>query len=822
MSHKLYRITEIKELINAEGIINEPEATLRTLTFDSRKLTDVEHALFFALKGRRDGHEYLQEVYDQGIRNFVVSEDIIALSKYKDVNLLQVTNTMQALQTLTAWHRKQFDYEVIAITGSNGKTIVKEWLYQLLAPEKNIIRSPKSYNSQIGVPLSVWEMNDEHSMAIFEAGVSHSGEMINLAQIIQPTIGILTNIGEAHNEGFADRDEKIREKLILFENTDLFIYSPKYLKGYTGEIPGKEKFTWSWDEDADLRLIDDEVLEDKYLFIRGTYKGRDVQCVVPFIDAASVENAICCWATILALGYLPQDADIRLEKLHPIKMRLELKDGINNCSIIDDSYSSDISSLAIALDFLKQQNQHLKRTLILSDIPEAGIDSDSLYAQVSNLLDNKEVDRFIGVGEEISKHSEKFKTEVSFFKDTDELINNLEALKLYNETILIKGARSFGFERVSTLLTKKVHETMLEINLNALEHNLNYYKSNLKKGVKLMAMVKAFSYGSGSFEIANLLQFNKVDWLAVAYADEGVTLRKAGITLPIMVMNPDVMAFDIMVEHSLEPEIYSLRVLKDFVEVLNRKNQEDYPIHIKLDTGMHRLGFLPSDIPQLLKELQSCEAIKIKTIFSHLVASEDPASDNFSHQQITLFTETTSQIEEAVGYPFLRHISNTSGISRLPEAQFDMVRLGIGLYGIDNAFKNKRSPLQTVTTLKTSISQIKILEPGDTVGYNRKGVLPDGGKVATVKIGYADGYSRKLGNGHGKMLVNGVEVPTIGNICMDMCMLDITGVNAKEGDEVIVFNDVIRVEDLAKQMDTIPYEVLTGISERVKRVYYYE
>ncbi|MGV3509111.1 MAG: bifunctional UDP-N-acetylmuramoyl-tripeptide:D-alanyl-D-alanine ligase/alanine racemase [Sphingobacteriaceae bacterium] len=822
MSHKLYRVTEINELITAEGIINLPEATLRTLTFDSRKLTDIEHALFFALKGRRDGHEYLQEVYDQGIRNFVISDYSKVLTRYKDVNILLVADTMQALQTLTAWHRKQFEYPVIAITGSNGKTVVKEWLYQLLAPEKNIIRSPKSYNSQIGVPLSVWEMNDEHSMAIFEAGVSHTGEMINLARIIQPTIGILTNIGEAHNEGFADREEKIREKLLLFENADLFIYSPNYLKGYIGEIPGKEKFTWSWDEDADLRLIDDEVLEDKYLFIRGKYKGRDVQCVVPFIDAASVENAICCWATILALGYLPQDADLRLEKLHPIKMRLELKDGVNNCSIIDDSYSLDISSLAIALDFLKQQNQHLKRTLILSDVPETGIDSDSLYNQVATLLENKDVDRIIGVGEEIGKHAEKFKTEASFFKNTDELINNIELLKLHNETILIKGARSYGFEQVSTALTKKVHETMLEINLNALEYNLNYYKSNLKKGVKLMAMVKAFSYGSGSFEIANLLQFNKIDWLAVAYADEGVTLRKAGITLPIMVMNPDVMAFDTMVEHSLEPEIYSFRVLNDFIEALNRKNQESYPVHLKLDTGMHRLGFLPSDVPQLLEKLQSCEAIKIKSIFSHLVASEDPQSDEFTQGQIALFTQITQQIEQSIGYSFLRHISNTSGISRLPQAQFDMVRLGIGLYGIDSSFKNKKTPLQTVTTLKTSISQIKELQPGDTVGYNRKGVLPKGGKVATVKIGYADGYSRNLGNGNGKMLVNGVKVPTIGNICMDMCMLDITGINAKEGDEVIVFNDVIRVEDIADQIGTIPYEVLTGISERVKRVYYYE
>ncbi|MBC8054169.1 MAG: bifunctional UDP-N-acetylmuramoyl-tripeptide:D-alanyl-D-alanine ligase/alanine racemase [Sphingobacteriaceae bacterium] len=823
MAHKLYPVTEIKEVIKAEGVLNAPEAHIRTIAYDSRKLTDLQHALFFALKGRRDGHDYLQEVYEQGIRNFVISDNSTFLNKKDDANIFLVNDTLQALHWLTCHHRKQFEYPVIAVTGSNGKTIVKEWLYQLLAPEKHIIRSPKSFNSQIGVPLSVWEMQDDHTMGIFEAGVSHTGEMINLARVIQPTIGILTTIGEAHNEGFADKEEKIREKLLLFENTDLFIYSPKYLKGYTGEIPGKKKFTWSWeDDDADLRLIDDEVLEDKYLFIRGKYQARDVQCAVPFTDAASVENAICCWATVLALGYLPQDADLRLEKLHPIKMRLELKDGINNCSIIDDSYSSDISSLAIALDFLKQQNQHHKRSLILSDIPEAGIDSDTLYSQVAKLLESKEVDRFIGVGEEISKHADKFNIEKTFFKDTNDLVSNLGTLKLLNETILIKGARAFGFEKVSTVLTKKVHETMLEINLNALEYNLNYYKSQLRKGVKLMVMVKAFSYGSGSFEIANLLQFNKIDWLAVAYADEGVTLRKAGITLPIMVMNPDVMAFDTMVEHSLEPEIYSFRILKDFIEALNRKNRENYPVHIKLDTGMHRLGFMNTDIDKLLREIESCPAIKIQSVFSHLVASEDPASDDFTRGQIDLFTEITQRIEKSVGYTFLRHISNTSGISRIPEAQFDMVRLGIGLYGIDSSFKDKKSPLQTVTTLKTSISQIKKLQPGDTVGYNRKGVLPNGGKVATVKIGYADGYSRRLGNGKGKMLVNGVVVPTIGNICMDMCMLNIGGLNANEGDEVIVFNEVIRVEEIAEQIETIPYEVLTGISERVKRVYFYE
>lgn len=822
MIHKRYSITEVKQILLAEGTLVNTEMNIRTIAYDSRKLTDLKNSLFFAIKGRADGHDFIEDVYEQGIRNFVISDSSVSQTNYKDANFLLVKDTLQALQLLSCHHRKQFEYPVIAVTGSNGKTVVKEWLYQLLAPEQNIVRSPKSYNSQIGVPLSVWEMTQEHTLAIFEAGVSRTGEMINLARVIQPSIGILTNVGEAHNEGFSDREEKIREKLVLFQDTDLFIYCTKYLRYYAGEIPGKKHFTWAWDEEADLSIIGDEVLEEKFLFLRAKYLGEDIQCVVPFIDAASVENAISCWATMLALGYLPQDADLRLEKLHPVKMRLELKDGINDCSIVDDSYSSDISSLAIALDFLKQQNQHAVRTLILSDIPETGIDADTLYTQVAQLLENKDVSRFIGVGPEISKHADKFNLETAFFNDTSDLLLKLKTLKLYNETILLKGARSFGFERISTALTKKVHETVLEINLNAIEHNLNYYKSLLDDEVKLMIMVKAFSYGSGSYEIANLLQFNNVDWLAVAYADEGVTLRNAGITLPIMVMNPDQMAFDTIIENSLEPEIYSISVLKDFIELLKLKNKTNYPIHIKLDTGMHRLGFTSADLNQLLEEIQQCQAVKIVSCFSHLVASDDAESDDFTNKQIDLFEDMTRQLETVTQYAFVRHIANTSAISRHPRAQFDMVRLGIGLYGFDSTYKSKRSPLHTVTTLKTNISQIKELQPGETVGYNRKGQMPNGGKIATIKIGYADGYNRKLGNGVGKMLLNGVQVPTIGNICMDMCMIDITGVNANEGDEVIVFNDSGHIEDIAAQLETIPYEILTCISERVKRLYYYE
>lgn len=819
MNHILYSVEELLGMMHAKPFIQNKDCSIRTLLTDSRKLRDVKHGLFFALKARRDGHTFIPEVYDSGVLNFVISDPDFDTKAFHEANFLLVDDTLAALQDLAAAHRNRFNYPLIGITGSNGKTIVKEWLYQLLAPDKNIIRSPKSYNSQIGVPISIWEMSVENDLAIFEAGVSKVGEMERLARIIQPTIGILTNIGEAHEAGFKSLDEKISEKLKLFQGVDLFIYSHKYLEHYQGEIPGTNKFSWSLYNEANLTVFDDEVLEHKYRFLRARFNGKEIQAMIPFSDQASIENAIICWATLLAMGYQPEEVDRRLGKLIPVGMRLELKTGINNCSVIDDSYSLDLSSLAIALDFLKQQNQHLRKTLILSDIPGTG--SEQVYDQVRSLLENKSVDRLIAVGEQISNFAIDFPFEIETFESTADLLAHFSTLHFQNETILLKGARAFGFEQVSRLLTQKVHETILEINLTALEHNLNHYKSQLGAGTKIMAMVKAFSYGSGSFEIANLLEFNKVDYLAVAYADEGVALRKAGCTLPIMVMSPDEMAFDTILEHKLEPEIYSLRILKEFEKVLNQKKLKNYPVHIKLDTGMHRLGFMNTEIKELLQFLINSSTIRVQTVFSHLVASEDLLQDDFTKEQIALFSALADKLSADLDYTFMRHIANTSGISRWPNARFDMVRLGIGLYGIDTAYRTN-SPLQTVTSLKTSISQIKTIPAGDSIGYGRAGKMPAGGKIATVKIGYADGYNRALGEGRGKMIVNGKTVPIIGRVCMDMCMLDITGIDAEEGDEVIVFNDQIRVEDIAKELDTIPYEVLSGISQRVKRIYYYE
>ncbi len=819
MNHLIYQVNELKEAMQAQAFVNKPEAGIRTLLTDSRKLSDASYGLFFALIQRRDGHYFIPEVYRSGVRSFVISDPGFDRSPYPEANFFLVNNTLNALQHLAAHHRNKFNYPVIAITGSNGKTIVKEWLFEVLSSKYKIIRSPKSYNSQIGVALSVWEMTDEHEMAIIEAGISQRGEMESLARIICPSIGILTHIGAAHDEGFASKEEKLQEKLKLFYSADLLICPKESLLGSDDDL--KPTFIFSWGENgADLQIKKIKHTEQGAA-ITAKYQENELTIQIPFKDEASIANAITCWATLLALGKETASLSNHLSHLHPVQMRLELKKGINNCSVIDDSYSCDISSLSIALDFLKQQNQHTRRTLILSDIPESGTMPDQLYQQVAKLIEQKTVNRLIGIGPELSKHAGNFPADALFYTSTHDFLTNFANMNFEDEAILIKGARSFQFEHISKLLVQKVHETVLEINLNALEHNLNHYRSKLNPGVGLMVMVKAFSYGSGSFEIANLLQFNKVDYLAVAYADEGVALRQAGITLPIMVMSPDIMSIDAIIAHQLEPEIHSFRIFKAFESSLKRHGKENYLVHLKLDTGMKRLGFTSSEIPKLISDLKNTSSFRIKSVFSHLAAAEDPKEDDFTRSQIDLFTDLSHQIQQALPYNIFRHLANTSGISRWPGAQFEMVRLGIGLYGIDKSTSNSKA-LQTVTQLKTTVSQVKQIKPGETIGYNRKGVLLKGGQIATVKIGYADGYSRLLGEGKGKMLINGHLVPTIGSICMDMCMLDVSGFDVNEGDEVIVFNEEIRVEDLAKAMYTIPYEVLTGISQRVKRIYYYE
>ncbi|WP_316804417.1 bifunctional UDP-N-acetylmuramoyl-tripeptide:D-alanyl-D-alanine ligase/alanine racemase [Pedobacter nototheniae] len=819
MLNPIYTVSKIAEILKAQSKLVDEQSIIQFLVIDSRSVLVPENSLFFALASHRNGHEFIKDAYQKDIRNFVIS-DSKYISVYPDCNFIIVNDVLEALQTLVKYHRNHFHLKTIGITGSNGKTIVKEWLYQLLATDFNIVRSPKSYNSQIGVPLSVWQIDARNDLGIFEAGISAVNEMENIAGIIQPEIGILTTIGEAHAEGFSSKKEKLTEKLKLFRNSDLFIYSPEYTNEINiKDLPGKKQFSWSSKQVADLQIIAVEPIEGN-CYLRAIYQNREIECMLPFKDKASIENGMICWATLLALGYTPEQADLRLEKLSHVSMRLELKNGINQCSVIDDSYSADISSLAIALDFLNQQNQHPKKTVILSELFETGKEDLDLYTEIADLLAQKKVSRLIGIGTRIAKFANLFKFETQFFDTTNDFIEAFPGLVFNHETILVKGSRRFEFGKISKLLTQKIHDTVLEIDLNAMVGNLQFYRSKLAPGVKIMAMVKAFSYGSGSFEIANLLQFHKVDYLAVAYADEGLALRKAGITLPIMVMSPEESAFEAIIKNNLEPEIYSVEILKSFLNALS-DYEFNYPVHIKIDSGMHRLGFDRPEVETLLGLLKDNAKIKVQSIFSHLVASDAAEHDGFTQTQIDKFNPIANQIADALGYKPLFHISNTSGITRWPDAQMDMVRLGIGLYGFDSGLYQNRG-LQTVMVLKTTITQVKQLEAGETVGYSRKGIMKKGGRIATVKIGYADGYSRAFGNGTGKMLLNGYLVPTIGSICMDMTMLDVTDLDVKPGDEAIVFNGEHTIMQLAEEVNTIPYEILTNISQRVKRVYFYE
>ncbi len=799
-----------------------------TLLMDSRKVLFPQGSLFFALDGpRRKGIDFIDELYQKGVRSFVIAEklDPGILKRCPEANLLFVNNVLDALQSLAAAHRKRFQYPVIGITGSNGKTIVKEWLYQLLGDRFHIVRSPKSYNSQIGVPMSVWQMTPEHNLAIIEAGISQPNEMNKLQAIIQPTIGVLTFIGDAHAEGFDSMQQKINEKLSLFHSCGCLVYAADdplvatSVKTFSQQAnPSMRLFSWGYQGSVDLLItqIDKRITET---IVHAKHEHTDFSFMVPFTDEASIFNAISCAAVMLCMGLSTAAIAVAMNELRPVAMRLELKQGISQCSIINDSYSSDINSLTIALDFLMQQNQHQKKTVILSDMLQSGKSSQALYTEIASILKQKDLYRFIGIGPELSTHAGLFTgwTDVQFFISTEAFLQEVEVTQFQNEAILLKGARSFAFEKIGTLLEQKIHETVLEINLNALRSNLSIYRKAVKPSVKLMAMVKAFSYGSGTYEIANLLQQEGIEYLGVAYTDEGVELRKAGIRTPIMVMNTTAMGFENLVSYQLEPELYSFSILHALKSHLIRHQISHYPIHIKLDTGMHRLGFMPGEVKDLCQLLQQDDTFVVRSVFSHLVASENPAEDSFTTQQGNLFEQMVNQIELAIGYTCIKHIANTAAIKRHPSLQADMVRLGIGLYGVDSQY-----PVESVTTLKTTISQIKHLPKGETVGYGRRGVLHQDATIATVRIGYADGYARSFSNGTGKMLVNGQLAPVIGNVCMDMTMLDITGIPASEGDEVIVFGKDLSVNTVAGWAHTIPYEILTNISHRVKRVYFQE
>lgn len=800
----------------------------KLLLIDSRKLIFPAQSIFFAIKGRlTDGHHFIAELYQQGVRHFVLSE-APALEKYPEANFIVRPNVVQVLQEYAQYHRAQFELPVIAITGSNGKTILKEWLSQLLEQDYTLAKSPKSYNSQIGVPLSVLAINAQHNLAIFEAGISTVGEMQQLQAILKPSIGIFTNIGKAHASGFSNLEEKIKEKLYLFRQARILIYSINHKllhQKITKTFTNTGTQLWSWGASTEAKIPMYTQVRTHKTLVQIHWTNKIVHLAIPFTNTAAIENCLHTVATLLYLGLPIQTIEQRIEKLRDVPMRLELKEGINNSQIIDDSYNNDLEGLKVALDFLQQKHKtspEYSKTLILSDIPE--FKNHQQYRSIARLLQEHQIQKFIGVGPVLSQVAAYFNAiaETYFFETTNDLIANLGAkISFYQESILLKGARAFEFERIAQQLKKRIHGTILEINLEAVTNNLQIYKNQLLPKTKMMVMVKASAYGSGSYEIAQLLQYNHVDYLGVAYVDEGVALRKRGIQLPIMVMNSAAYEFEILCKHRLEPVVYSLSMLNAFVHFLTTKALDTpYPIHLELDTGMHRLGFVADEMPVLLSTLRKHQSLlDLKGIFSHLAASDEQQHDSFSKQQIQTFQDLAQEIEQHLSITTIKHLLNSAGITRFPKHQFDMVRLGIGLYGID---PNQQLPLlQNVICLKTSIAQIKTLDAKETVGYSRKGTLKQPSRIAILSIGYADGFLRAFGNGNAQVKINNQLAPTIGNICMDMCFVDISHLpEAKEGDEVIIFDQREMIEALAQTLETIPYEILTNISARVPRIFY--
>jgi len=817
-----YNISKIAEITGKSLIRNND--IIRLLLTDSRRLISPSDTIFFALEGERhNGHDYIKDLYTKGVKSFVVSETYKIANELSDANYIKTIDTLSALQQLTQYHRKSFQNQVIAITGSNGKTIVKEWLFHCLSVVKSVTRSPKSYNSQIGVPLSVWLLEQDSDIGIIEAGISMPGEMEKLQKIIQPTMGILTNIGEAHQENFNSIEQKIDEKLLLFGNCEILIYCKDHdlidRRVNQSDLAGTVKlFRWSFSQKADLQILNVKK-ESNRTFLTGLYKGKSYDIEIPFTDKAAIENAVHVWATLINLNTDQRVISKQMSSLPQVAMRLEIKQGISNCTLINDSYNSDINSLAIALDALNMQSQHKEKSLILSDLLQTGRNKHELYRNIAELLKEKKVNRIIGIGNDIFVNSGVFEIPGTFYRNTTEFIERISNHDFRDEAILIKGSRQYEFEKISAILEQKTHLTRLEINLDALVHNLLYYRSLLDTKTRIMVMVKAFSYGSGSYEIANMLQFQRVDYLGVAFVDEGVSLRQSGMTIPILVMSPELGSYDQIIKYQLEPEIYNFRSLELFSEAVRINQEIAYPVHIKIDTGMHRLGFLENVTEKLCARLTEYRNLKVVSIFSHLAAADEPAHDEFTRDQIERYNKMSIKLIKALGYKVLRHILNSSGIERFAEAQYDMVRLGIGLYGASTLNQDK---LRNVSSLKSTISQIKKVPANETIGYGRMGSFNKEVTIGIIPIGYADGLNRRQGNGKGKFLIKNKFVPVIGNICMDMCMVNVSDIDVKEGDEVIIFGDDYPVSEVARQLDTIPYEILTGISGRVKRIYYHE
>ena len=783
-----YELRDIAAVVGAktEGLKGREIDWLLT---DSRSLCYPESTLFFAIKtDRGNGHHYIADLYQRGVRAFVVSEK--AEGYFPDADFLLVPDTLQALQTLAAYHRSRFDIPVIGITGSNGKTLVKEWLYQLLAPDFTVTRSPRSYNSQIGVPLSVWGLWEKTEVALFEAAISQRNEMAALERIIKPTIGIFTCLGSAHQENFTSMEEKCMEKLLLMKDAQVIIYPSG-----------------------------DETIEN--CIRQAGLKGKLIAC--PSTGNAFEDNKALCRAVCREMKLDEDVIEERVRALEPVAMRLEVKDGLHDCTLINDSYNSDLSSLDIALDFMNRrpEKEGRERTLILSDILQSGVEPHALYSQLADLLVSRGINNLLAVGGIISAHIDCFANIHGyrrFFPNTEALLASEALATLKHQLILIKGARSFHFERITDRLEKKVHETILEVNLSAIVKNLNYYRSFMKPETKMVCMVTADGYGAGAVEVAKTLQEHNVDYLAVAVADEGVTLREKGITQGIMIMNPEMSSFSTLFQYHLEPEIYSFRLLDALIHAAEHEGITNFPVHIKLDTGMRRLGFDPEkDMPQLIERLQRQTALIPRSVFSHFVGSDSEGFDDFSERQYELFLDGSSKLQEAFPHPILRHICNSAGIERFPERHLEMVRLGLGLYGINS--RNDET-IHNVSTLRTTILQIHDVKAGESVGYSRRTILERDSRIATLPIGYADGLNRLLGNRKGYCLVHGMKAEYVGNICMDVCMIDVTDIPCEEGDLATIFGDQLSPSELASRCGTIPYEILTGIAPRVKRIYF--
>jgi Alr-MurF fusion protein len=801
--------SDLPSIVSGELRSFKENNPVQSIFTDSRKAVISSDAVFFAIRGaHHNGHDYLKNLFDSGVRQFVVEEFTDKIPQHQ-CNVIKVRSSIDALQKLAAFHRSHFKMPIIGITGSNGKTIVKEWLYQLMSEDYKIAKNPGSYNSQLGVPLSVWQLQDFHQLGLFEAGISKPGEMQNLAGIIRPTLGIFTNIGSAHDEGFESREQKLAEKLALFKETELLIYCKDHSDVDAAVRKLKlPSLSWGFTPGSDFVVT----RESSKILIKG--KEKSFNLLLPFVDQASIENLLHCITVMIHFGYDEKTINKRIGSLASVPMRLELKEGINQSQIIDDTYNNDLAGLQISIDFLSNQQQKKTKRLILSEILESGIEPDLLAEKIALMIQNR-VDAFVGIGKLFLERRKLFPPQSQLFETTDDFLSRFDFNQINQEIVLVKGARSFQFEKIVNKLQRRFHGTIMEIDLGAVVENLNYFKSRIKTSTKIMAMVKAFAYGSGSTEIANLLQYHKVDYLGVAYADEGVDLRKNNISLPIMVMNPSEESFPLLLEYNIEPEVYSFKILESLLTFLAGRKAR---IHIKLDTGMHRLGFSEDDIVVLTKSLQENSNVIVASIFSHLAGADESQHDDFSKSQAEKFITLADKVANAIGYRPLYHVLNSAGIMRLPEFQFDMVRLGIGLYGVDpTEFHN--APLKPVATLKTVVSQIKNIKKGETVGYGRKGVALNDMTLATIAIGYADGFSRAFSRGVGVVLINGKPAKVVGNVCMDMTMVDVTGIGAVEGDEVIVFGKNHSLHKLAQSINTIPYEILTSTSERVKRVF---